>query len=159
MDEIPHVLTLTLSKAGYSGSDIDSVLPPFMSRRQTIVGLTWEPAAEGPDSFKLILEMVVAYGVLRIADGFLTELGRDLHVWSKQLKALFSQRTNPTGYIEVRTEDLYIWYLYEHLSGEDLDVILTSLSDLIKQADPGVSYEWQITLSSEGVPAISPKDK
>ncbi len=52
MQSYSHTVTLDLNITGYDGSDLDAVVPHFMTERDTKLVLSWASSAEGPESFR-----------------------------------------------------------------------------------------------------------
>jgi len=112
MENIKHRIYLELNNCGYDGSEINEILPDFITERKTVVGLTWEPSAEGPESFTLLI--IITAGLSSIISAFLAELSKDLYQWTKsKLVPLFKKKKNPCGHIIFEIEDIKISYFSE----------------------------------------------
>jgi len=137
MENIEHNIYLELNCMGYNGSEINEILPDFMSERKTVIGLTWEPLAEGPEWFTLIVTISAPLSVIGI--GFLTELGKDLYHWSKsKLLPVFKKKNCPVGDIGFRVGNINISGLIED-DMEPLLKLFSSLPDLISKIDSNLS--------------------
>jgi hypothetical protein len=80
MKHIDHRIYLELNSSGYRGLEIDEILPHFITDRKTVVGLTWESSAEEPESFTLVIIILIVLSSL--GKGFLSELSKDLYQWA-----------------------------------------------------------------------------
>lgn len=63
-----HTIELRLNSLGFNSDDVGEALPDFMADRDTLVGLTWYPCAEGPQSFLLVVTIYA--GVAAVAKVF-----------------------------------------------------------------------------------------
>lgn len=139
---VQHKICLELNKAGYTGADIDEILPAFMAERRTFVGLTWKPSAEGPESFTL--GIIVGLALSSLAQGFISELSKDLYLWSKsKLLPLFKRKRSPVGTIEIALSNLTIFAYVEEINR--LPEIFERLPELLARIDPNIwDGEWVI---------------
>jgi len=82
MSQDKNEIELLLNSSGFSGDDVQELLPDFITERVTKVGLTWYPSVDGPESFTLI----VTTGLLlaEFAKEIVKSLSKDLYDWSKE---------------------------------------------------------------------------
>lgn len=147
MENIEHRISLALNNCGYDGSEIDEILPDFITERKTLVGLTWEPSAEGPESFTLLI--IIAASLSSIITTFLAEFSKDLYRWTKsKLIPLFEKKNNPTGNVIFEISDVKVTYFSE--GGEELSELFSSLQDILNKIDPSLTEgEWEIQYAEE----------
>lgn len=142
-------LRIDLNSTGFSGRDIDALLPDFMTERKTTVGLTWNSSVNGPESFGIWA--VVYAGLAAAAGGFLAEFGADLYKWTKdKLLLVLRTKQHPDCYISIKFDDVEIFYHEDGLFSTDEagDVLLNffeNISNFILKIDPSVSKVWEIS--------------
>jgi hypothetical protein len=103
---IEHSIELTLNSSGYEGKDIDQVLPDFISDRPVRVGVAWAPSAEGPESLTLLIAVGI-YAATKLAEGFMSELSKDIYTWAKtKILPLLNKKRYPTGHIIIKLKDV-----------------------------------------------------
>lgn len=145
MKDIDHHIYLELNCMGFRGSEIDEILPDFMSERPTYIGLTWQPSAEGTESFTL--GIIIGTALSPVVMGFLTEVGKDLYKWVKsKLVPLFKKKGHPIGHINLEIGDIEISGLCEGIEEtEGLLKLFSSLPELVGKIDPNLTEgEWEI---------------
>ena len=152
---IEHTICLKLNSTGYRGRDVDSLYPVFATDRQILVGLQWEPSAEGPGSFSLVIEIGLLVSL--VAQGFLKELTRDLYKWIKvEWKTVFEKKNAPAGRVLIRYKDVNISYFVEFDVVEPTAEFFKNFPELTALIDPAVSHEWEAYESPEGEFLIAP---
>ena len=147
MENFEHRIYLELNSCGYNGSEINEILPDFITERKTLVGLTWEPSAEGPESFLLLI--IITAGLSSMIKTFLAELSKDLYQWTKsKLIPLFKKKKNPSGYIIFQIGDVKISYFSE--GGKELSDLFFSLPNLLSGIDNSITEgEWEIEYTKQ----------
>jgi hypothetical protein len=149
MEEIAHSISLDLNVTGYSGSDLDEAVPHFMTERDTRVSLTWRPSAEGPESFRLIIEIAAGYAAGSFLKTFLQELSKDLYRWSKErLDPLFSKKGQASGNVSIELKDVGV--NYRPSSKEDLSSFFRELPKLLESVDPEEGARWKVKFDQSG---------
>jgi len=149
-----HEIQLKLNSSGYSGCDLNGILPQFAIDRKTIVGLTYYPCAEGPERFVLLVTIAALVGT--VARVFIEEFARDLYVWMKaSLLALFRKKNAPYGVLLVVFEDIELEFRCEFNDGDWLNV-LKNLPQLIYATRQDVSKDWEIEKLDDGVFIVHP---
>lgn len=147
MENIEHRIYLELNNCGYNGSEINEILPDFITERKTLVGLTWEPSAEGPESFTLLI--IITASLSSMITTFLAELSKDLYQWTKsKLIPLFKKKKNPSGYVIFEIGNIRISYFSE--GGEEISELFSSLSDILNKIDANKTEgEWEIEYTEQ----------
>ncbi len=141
MGKIPHKIELKLNNAGFVGSDIDEILPPFMTDRKTLVGLTWYSCANGPESFVLVVTIWSAFRL--VGKTFIEELSKDLYSWVKsQIQPMFKKKNYPCGFMRLKYDDMEIDFHTD--GGEEWLALLNSLPAIIGSLDPSKGHEMII---------------
>lgn len=147
MKAIRHSITLDLNVTGYGGSDLDAVVPAFITERHTKLTLLWASSAEGPESFRLIVEIAAGIAAGSFVKTFVQELSKDLYEWSKEkLRPMFGSKTQSTG--EVRIEFDHISVSYRSSGGKDLAAFFRKLPDLLDSSDISDAEEWRVTFDA-----------
>ena len=82
MNQTKNEVELLLNSSGFSGEDVQNLLPDFITERYTKVGLTWCPSVDGPESFTLIITTSLL--LAEFAKEFVKNLSKDLYDWSKE---------------------------------------------------------------------------
>ena len=125
-----HTIDIRLNSAGFKGADVDALLPDFITDRETSVGLTWYPSANGPESFSVLLTVYAALSI--VAGEFLKKLGEDLYQWSKRkLLNTLKTKTYPSCYIEIKLDDVKVYFHDESLFDHpDAGEVMESLQNL-----------------------------
>lgn len=155
--EVPHRISLMLNRSGYDGADVEAALPSFMSARKTEVGLTWQPSAEGPNSFFLLVEVALVADL--VARGFLTALSKDLYDWTKsKLRDVLAPRPTPVGRVTVRFRDVELSYIAELDDIEPLAELFSMLPLLCAQVESERAPAWVIHRDAAGDWTIQPED-
>jgi hypothetical protein len=159
MDRISHTVTLDFNITGYSGSDLDAVVPHFMTERETNLALTWRPSTEGPESFRLIIDIAAGYAAGSFLKTFVQELSKDLYKWGKErLSPLFEKKDQALGNVSVEFEDITVNYYSG--GGDDLNAFFQELPELLETADPEQSAIWHVSFDrSEEKWEIAPGKK
>ena len=143
MEKFPHTVTLDLNITGYDGSDLDRVVPHFMTERDTDLVLSWEPTAEGPESFRLIIEIAAGFAAGNFFKTFIQELSKDLYEWSKKkLSSLFERKRQAMGAVRIEFENVTVRY-YSN-GGKDIEALFQELPNLIELVDHHENDEWRI---------------
>lgn len=111
---IKHSVDLRFNSAGFTGSDLDELLPDFVTERDTNVGLTWYPSASGPESFTLAV--IAAVAVSAFVGEFGKKLSEDLYAWSKsRLSKVLSRKRYPDCAIVIKLDDIELLFHDEQL--------------------------------------------
>lgn len=136
-----HKIELKLNATGYKGEEINDLLPKFMTERDTVIGLTWYPSAEGPESFAL--DILFYGGLIFFTKAFLEELAKDLYKWVKEkIKPLLNKKEQAFGVMCMKFNDVEIFY---YTSGEDEWLsLLEKLPEIVTKVKPELSNEWEI---------------
>jgi hypothetical protein len=141
MDNIPYKIELKLSSSGFTGSDVQELLPLSRIDRKTLVGLKWYPCAEGPERFVLIVTIVSAFGV--VGKVFLQELSKDLYSWIKtKVQPLLKRKNQPYGFMRLKFNDVDIEFWTD--GGDEWLALLESLPTIIASVDLSESNELVI---------------
>ena len=141
MGAIRHKIELKLNSTGFTGSDVDELIPPFMTDRKTQVGLTWYPSAEGPERFVLIITIFSAFDL--VGKVFLEELSKDLFSWIKgQIQLLLKRKKCPYGLMRLKFNDIEIDFDTD--GGEDWTALLDSLPAILSSLDSAKGHEMII---------------
>lgn len=111
---IKHSVDLRFNSAGFTGSDLDELLPDFVTERDTNVGLTWYSSATGPESFALAV--IAAVAVSAFVGEFGKKLSEDLYSWSKsKLSRVLSRKRYPDCAIVIKLDDIELLFHDEQL--------------------------------------------
>jgi hypothetical protein len=111
---IKHSVDLRFNSAGFTGSDLDELLPDFVTERDTNVGLTWYPSATGPESFTLAV--IAAVALSAFVGEFSKKLSEDLYSWSKsKLSKVLSRKRYPDCAIVIKLDDIELLFHDEQL--------------------------------------------
>jgi hypothetical protein len=147
MNEYSHVIILDLNITSYEGSDLHEVVPHFMTERDTKLALGWRASAEGPESFRLIIEIAAGITAGGLLKTFVQELSKDLYQWSKnKLQPLFEAKPQSTGVVVFEFEDVTV--TYRSSGDEDLAPFFQELPDLLASASLKDADAWSVTFSS-----------
>ncbi len=140
-----HTITLDLNVTGYDGEDLDAVIPHFMAERDTNLTLSWSPAVEGPESFRLIVDIAAGVAAGSFLKTFVQELSKDLYQWSShKLQSLFESKSQATGEVSVEFDDVTV--RYRSNGGGDLAEFFRRLPDLLTASNLGEADEWRVRL-------------
>lgn len=158
-----HTIDIRLNSTGFSGADVEDLLPDFITERETSVGLTWYRSANGPESFSILLTIYAALGV--VAGEFIKELATDLYSWGKQklLNNLRSKRY-PDCYISIKLDDVEVFFHEEDLftdpeAGKVILNVFETLPSLLPLIDASKSKSWEIfRRKADGQLLVKPAD-
>lgn len=151
MSQVKNEIELLLNSTGFSGDDVQELLPDFITERFTKVGLTWYPSADGPESFTLIITTSLL--LAEFAKEFVKSLSKDLYDWSKgKIIPLLKRKNFPNGVIIVECKDAQIYY--HELSdikgeNENFSTFIKELPDLLEKVDPNIGKNWEATFNTE----------
>jgi hypothetical protein len=150
MSYIYSSVVIELNSAGFRGTDIDALLPDFVTERKTTVGLTWYSSVNGPESFTVALA-VGSFCAAAVASGFLEALGADMYKWAKhKLLSVLRSKRHPDCYISLKFDDMEMFFHEDGLFSEPNagDVLLDffeQLSNLVLQMDAHQSKTWEVS--------------
>ena len=92
---------------GYDGQELKDLYPVFGTEIPTTIGYRWQPCANGPESWDLIIKISAVAAL--VGKGFLEELTKDLYKWCKErLVGMVSKRVNNYGYVAFEFDDIVI---------------------------------------------------
>lgn len=151
MSYIYSSIEIQLNSAGFRGTDIDALLPDFVTERKTVVGLTWHSSFNGPESFDVALTVGAVWAVAAVSSGFLEALGADLYTWGKEkLLNVLRTKRHPDCHISVKFDDVEVFFHEDGLfsepnAGDLLLEFFEQLPKLILQVDPNLSRAWEVS--------------
>jgi hypothetical protein len=149
MKKIPkHEIELLLNSSGYTGGDLDKVIPDFFSDRDVKVGLVHIPSFNGPDSW--VINIIIGTALGKIGEVFLSEIIGDLYNWSKtKLVKFFDKKPNSVGFIKIKFNDLQI-FCYEYYIPKDKFLeVFKEIPNLINQIDKQKGKIWIVKFDQE----------
>ncbi|WP_156940932.1 hypothetical protein [Halomonas halodenitrificans] len=150
---LQHSIEIRLNSTGYKGSDVDSILPEFITDRNTTVGLTWYPSANGPDSLTIYIAVVGFFSVF--AGEFAKHLAGDMYSWSKEkLATLLRSKKYPCCAITIKLNDVEIFFGDEDLfdlpgAEEVVNRFFQELPNIIENVQPEESTLWRVSYDHE----------
>lgn len=151
---VRHAIEIKLNSAGFSGRDVDELLPEFITDRDTTVGLTWYSSANGPESLSILVAIYAAVSI--VAGEFLKKLAADMYGWSKNklLKTLASKR-HPDCFISIKFDDVEVYFHEVGLfsspnAGQVILAFFEELPGLLLKVDPMRCKLWQISRDVSG---------
>lgn len=135
MKQVRHEIRLELHEQGYSGSDVDELLPDFLTEHPTVVGITWTSCANGPEAWYLMITIGASI-CSALAGGFLAELSKDIYSWAKsKIIPLLERKHHPQGTVVITFGTSTVYANIDDAPA--LALLLDQLSDLLTQADCG----------------------
>ena len=144
-DEFDYEIRLELNSTGFTGDEAQQLLPDFITDHRTVIGLTWHPSVDGPESFNVILFIGIGAGM--VAAGFLNALGQDLYRWVKDRVApLMKAKDQAHPLIIIEFRDKKVTATFEDLDGfeefwRDFDEIMRIVRDRSSSEDCGFVYD------------------
>jgi hypothetical protein len=154
MEKPTHKIELILNSTGFDGADVQALLPDFNTDRDTVVGLSWYPSAEGPERYYITLSIIAAIGF--VSKVFLEELFKDIYTWLKgKILPRMKNKPRSLGSIEIIFQDVRVWGFFEDSS--DWLICAESLPKLLGKIDAAESSEWNIELSNGGITILPRK--
>lgn len=152
MSQIKNEIELLLNSAGYSGEDVQELLPDFITERYTKVGLTWYPSVDGPESFTLIITTSLL--LAEFGKEFVKNLSKDLYKWSKKkIIPLLKRKSSPNGVIIIESANAQIYYHeltdIKNENDEKFSVFLKDLPKIISEVDPNIGKNWEASFDKE----------
>ncbi|HQU81787.1 MAG TPA: hypothetical protein PKY59_01595 [Pyrinomonadaceae bacterium] len=151
MSQEKNEIELLLNSAGFSGNDVEELLPDFITERYTKVGLTWYPSVDGPESFTLIITTSLL--LAEFGKEFVKNLSKDLYEWSKgKIIPLLKKKNSPNGVIIVESANAQIYYheltdLKEN--NENFSAFLKDLPKIITEVNPDIGKNWEVTFNEK----------
>ena len=131
-------IQLTLSSAGFKGTDLDSLAPDFETDYDVSRSLKWFPSVTGPETWLLII--AAAIPLKAFVDEFGKLLAKDVHAWVKnRFLPFFKKRPNNHGTLVIQLESVVIY------SDSPLEVLTSQdLVNVLTLVDATISLEWRI---------------
>lgn len=156
METIPHEIVLDLNWTGFHGSDVDEVVPDFLTERVVRCQLQWQPSCEGPDSYRILIT-IGALAAL-VGNQFLSELGKDMYRWCKAgLGKIFRRKPNASGWTELHFKDAVV-RVDAHPAEEVFADFWLALPELITKTDLSQSRLWTVEFDpSSKTPVLIPQ--
>jgi hypothetical protein len=161
MQYIEHTIELHLNSTGYKAEELQELLPDFITERHTVVGLTWYPSANGPESFTL----AITIGILLAEFGkeFVKNLSKDLYEWTKnKIVPLLQTKNSPEGIVIIKFKDAEIRYFDESKFSEDtekLSLFIQEIPHFINKIDSSVGANWSVRFDNEKNAFVVEADK
>jgi hypothetical protein len=121
-----HRITVDINNTGFSSDDLQELRPEFedpAGERPMRYVWQWAPSSEGPDSFRLIVAIYAAAGV--VGGAWLKALADDMYKWAKSnLGRVFTRRRRGDGWTKIQFEDKTFYIDYHPSSDEFADAWL-----------------------------------
>ena len=150
MSQTKNEVELLLNSSGFTGEDVQNLLPDFITERYTKVGLTWYPSVDGPESFTLIITTSLL--LAEFSKEFVKNLSKDLYDWSKKkIIPLLKRKNYPNGVIIVECANAQIYY-HDASNFKDDDKFsefIKELPDLLHEVDPNIGKNWEASFDTK----------
>lgn len=139
---------------GYDGQELKDLYPVFGTEIPTTIGYRWQPCANGPESWDLIIKISAVAAL--VGKGFLEELTKDLYKWCKErLVGMVSKRDNNSGYVAFEFDDIVI-SIDSSSPNEDILDFFTSIPACYHTCDQRISSNWVLEPDSSGKLCLMP---
>ena len=139
---------------GYGGQELKDLYPDFGTEIPTTIGYRWQPCANGPESWDLIIKISAVAAL--VGKGFLEELTKDLYKWSKErLIGMVSKRKNNSGYVAIEFENITI-SIDSSSPNADLLEFFASVPECYQDCDGDLSSNWLFESDTSGKLRLMP---